>query len=70
MIRALLNIESLISELRELERELDDMDHAWASDNECDQAENAPGIQYEQGCKIDAKLAEIKSACAEIGGLI
>lgn len=60
-------LKELLEELQDLETRADYMVEAWNLGDECDQAENDPGLQFELGEEISAKIEEIKKLCFKIG---
>lgn len=49
-----------LQELQEEEKALSGMADAWASDDECAMACNDPGLQYEQGEKVEELWSEFE----------
>lgn len=62
-------LKFLIEELEALEERADYMQEAWNYGDECAQADNDPGMQFELGEEIIAKKKEIKNICSKIGEL-
>jgi len=56
----------LIEEYDSLREELDDMSDAWEHGDECDQAENDPGLQFEKEMEVEFKYKEIKEFSKEL----
>ena len=59
-------LKDLIEEYEELLRESERMSDAWDNGDECDQATNDPGLQFEKDMEIDSKYEEILNFCKEI----
>lgn len=51
---------SVLKELHDEEEELTGMSEAWESGDACDMACNDPGLQYEQGQKVETLWAEFE----------
>lgn len=47
-------IEDALIAIAKQDKLTDDMSSAWESDDECDQACNDPGLQYEEGEKLES----------------
>ena len=60
-------LKNLIEDLEYLNTHAESMSNAWNSNDEYARAENDPGLQYELGNDIEAKIKEIERLCLKIG---
>lgn len=56
-------LKDLIEEYDNLINELDDMSDTWECRDECDRAENDPGLQFGKEMELEIKFDEIKKFC-------
>lgn len=60
-------LKNLIEDFEDLNTRAESMSDAWNSNDEYARAENDPGLQYELGNAIEAKIEQIERLCLKIG---